>query len=158
MIRHHQLKNYISTQYSNLIYYASAFDIYALNVVSRKRTLVKSLPWKPYCLDAAYGWICVGGNKNGQCAFLSIHGSGTPGTQLPSHAEVDDLLPLDLDPEYRNVRHDDHHSVPPPRHQHEQSYKLHYHDIGTDRVNSVKIHMLPTSNSDINSEIVVVVT
>jgi len=156
--RHNQLKNYISTAKPNIIYYASAYDIFALNVSSRKRTLVKSLPWKPFCLDAACGWIGVGGDENGQCAFVSINETDVGGASSQSRAEVDDLLPLDLNPEYRHIRHDFRRTPPWPQYSSEPKYELQHREFGGERVNSIKIHSLSSANGNVKNEIVAVLT
>ena len=156
--RHHQLKNYISTADPNIVYYACAYEIYSLELSTRKRTLVKSLPWKPFCLDAAYGWICVGGDEKGQCAFIRVDNTGLGGVGSPSHAEVDDLLPLNLDPEYRHVRHDLGRTPEWPRYSTGPKYELQHHEFGGDRVNSIRIHVLPNAYQKLQGEIVAVIT
>ena len=159
--RHYQLKNYISTADPNIIYYASSYEIFSLNISSRKRTLVKSLPWKPFCLDAAYGWICVGGDENGQCAFVKVDEIGNGRGTSHIRAEVDDLLPLDLDPDYRQIRHDLRGTEPWPRYPIGPKYELQFHELGAERVNSIKIHALDNDNDNkkgVESEIVAITT
>lgn len=157
--RHEQLKNFISTADPNIIYYASGFEIYALDVSTRRRRLIKSLPWQPLCLDAAHGWICVGGEESGQCAFISIDTNAIDGAAgQQSYAEVDDLLPLDLDPEYRHVRQDYHRTPPWPRYPLSPKYDVQHHELGSERVNSIKIHPLRSSHKNRGNEIVAVIT
>lgn len=129
-----------------------------MNVSTRERTLVKSLRWKPFCLDAAYGWICVGGDDNGQCAFIRINDTGIGRANTQSHAEVDDLLPLDLDPEYRHIRHDFRPTPEWPRYPRGPTYELQHHELGGDRVNSVKIQLIPNGKQKLENEIVAVMT
>ena len=120
--------------------------------------MIKSLPWKPFCLDAGHGWICVGGDEKGQCAFISIDlgSAGRPVSR--SNYEVDDLLPLDLDPEYRHQRQEVRRSlswspyVVPPK------YELHLREFGGERVNSVTIHSLKNVGEGLRDETVVVIT
>ena len=156
--RQNQLKNYISTADPNVIYYASTYEVYSLNVSSRKRTLIKSLPWKPFCLDAAHGWICVGGDENGQCAFISIDENAPGENTSQPQLEVDDLLPIDLDPEYRHIRHDPRRAPRWPGFCSGPIYELQYHDLGAERVNSVKIHLLADTDKGSGNEVVVVIS
>ncbi|KAF6240984.1 hypothetical protein HO173_000777 [Letharia columbiana] len=155
--QHKQLKNFISTKDPNIIYYASHHEIYALHVSTRKRKLIKSLPWQPVCLDAGYGWICVGGRENGRCAFISINESSDgPTTAFRQHAEVDELLPLDLDPEYRRTISDPSVVLQWPRPSHGSSYELQTHELGADIVNSITIHLLRSEKNCREDEVVAV--
>ena len=156
--RQFQLKNFISTANPNIIYYASSNEVYSLDLSTRKRKLIERLPWKPFCLDAAHSWICVGGDENGQCAFIRIDETCIGDNSSQSHAEVDDLLPLDLDPEYRHARQDlrripqwSHFSSRP-------KYELQHEVIGKERINSIKIHRLASSKPYLKHEIVAVIT
>ena len=162
--RHHQLKNFISTRDPSVIYYASEFDVFALDINTQKQTLVKSLPFKPVCLDAGYGWICVGGVNNGQCAFISIDEHENGETALGRHVEVDDLLPLGLDPGSRRSLHDFRRTAPRwalyPG-ENVAKYELQAHELGGDIVNSVTICLMPSMRSDqkgFKEEVVVVMT
>lgn len=157
--RHNQLKNFISTKDPNIIYYASDHEIYALHVSTRRRKLIKSLPWQPVCLDAGYGWICVGGRDNGRCAFIDINeGSDGATTALRQHAEVDELLPLDLDPEYRRNFSDPNVLLQWARSSHGQgsSFELQTHELGADIVNSITIHLLRSEINGLEDEVVAV--
>ena len=116
------------------------------------------MPWKPCCLDAAHGWICVGGDENGQCAFISIDDKSTNGRSHQAQGEVDDLLPLDLDPEYPYARHDLRRSPQWPQYPSGSKYELQCHELGGERVNSVKIHLLSNTKSGVKIEILVVMT
>lgn len=157
MHRHKQLKNFISTKDPNIIYYASDQEIYALHVPSRKRKLIKSLPWQPVCLDAGYGWIGVGGRENGRCAFISINeGSDWPATAFRQDAEVDQLLPLDLDPEYRRTFSDPSAVLQWARPSCGSSYELQTHELGADIVNSITIHLLRSEEDGLEDEVVAV--
>lgn len=156
---HHQLKNFISTRDSGVIYYASEFEVFALNVTTQKRTLVKSLPFKPVCLDAGYGWICVGGNDLGQCAFISIDEHESGETALGRHVEVDDLLSLDLGHERRRSLH----GRTTPRWalypgESFTKYELQTHELGGLIVNSVTIHLMRSEHKGFKEEVVVVMT
>ena len=160
--RHHQLKNFISTTDPNIIYYASEHEIYALHLSSRKRELITSLPWKPQCLDADQGWICVGGSENGRCAFIylgeeEVTDSGD--RPLNRHAEVDALLPIDLDPESRVLAHSflqrrESFATPAsPR-----KPEIQFHEVGESIVNSVTIHRLCSNQEGFEDEVVAVLT
>lgn len=131
-----------------------------MNVSTRKRRLIKSLPFKPCCLDAGHGWICAGGEEHGQCAFISINEDGLPGTGSLQHAEVDDLLPLDLDPEYRRPFHTPRRSPQWARSPSASfpKYDLQTLEFGGSITNSVTISPLLSEWKDLKDEIVAVVT
>ena len=159
--QHHQLKNYISTRDVDHIYYAANYGVYSLYLPTHKRRLVKSLKWKPCCLDAAYDWICVGGQIKGQCAFIEIkrNENGAPLSPLPTsrRAEVDDLLPLDLDPESRALIDQGSPTAQLPSSR-APSYILHEYEIGDDVVNSVVVQRLPGGRDGLEDQIVAVLT
>ena len=102
----------------------------------------------------------MGGEKYGQCAFISIDERGTGGTVLRQHAEVDDLLPLDLDPESRRSLHDLRRT---PQWGHylggaSAKYELQTHELGGSIVNSVTIHLIRNEQKEFKDEVVVVIT
>lgn len=164
--RHHQLKNFISTTKQNIIYYASQHEIYALHVSTRKRELITSLPWKPQCLDAGYGWICVGGSDNGRCAFVNTREecSNSSGDRtFQHHAEVDALLPLELDPESRLLAHNSPHQrsqtfASTPSAASRGKVEVQIHEVGGSIINSVTIHRLRSDRDGFEDEIVAVLT
>ena len=159
--RHDQLKNHISTRDPSVIYYASEYGVFALNITTQKRTLVKSLPFQPVCLDAGYGWICTGGNTDGQCAFISIDEHEIGETALGRHVEVDDLLPLGLDPESRRSLHEFRRTTPRWALIPEENfakYELQAHELGGTIVNSVAIHLMRSEQKGFKEEVVVVMT
>ena len=154
--RHNQLKHRISTKDGSTIYYCTNYEIYALHTSTRNCSLVKSLSWEPRCLDAAHGWICAATDR-GKCVFIQIHHApdGQPRSRASQHrAEVDDLLPLDLDPVSR--------SLAPQDIQHSRSadrglpkYKVYNHSLGTELVNAVTIHKVQDIEKSTEDEIVV---
>ncbi|KAL8796406.1 MAG: hypothetical protein Q9195_001313 [Heterodermia aff. obscurata] len=161
--QHHQLKNFISTTDPNVIYYASEKEIYALHKKSGKRELIASLPWAPQCLDAAYGWVCVGGPDNGLCAFIYIgdqpEEESVMDTTRSSHSEVDALLPLDLDPESRLLDHHTYHGHQGQiRHGGARKSEVHCHELGTSIVNSVAIYRLRSDQPGLRNQTVVILT
>lgn len=95
----------------------------------------------------------MGGDENGQCAFISIVENGAGGTAVQSHAEVDDLLPVGLDPGYRQIRHDIRRT---PQWPVGPKYELQHHELGGERVNSVKIHLLRSPQKALVDEVVAV--
>ncbi|KAI4176737.1 MAG: hypothetical protein LQ343_000830 [Gyalolechia ehrenbergii] len=158
---HHQLKNFISTTDHDIIYYASEHDIYALHLSTRKRESIASLPWKPQCLDARHGWICVGGQSNGRCAFVSINGKesiGGRGSFSRHEAEVDALLPLDLDPESRMLAHSYFQRLRASSPSSQSKPEVQIHELGGSIMNSVVIHRLQSDQKDQDDEIVCVMT
>ena len=163
--QHHQLKNFISTTDPNIIYYASEKEIYALHKKDGKRELIASLQWYPQCLDAAHGWICVGGSENGRCAFIFIgdrtESEGTASTTSRSHAEVDALLPLDLDLGSGSRlldRHSTYDHQTPTRGPSRRKPEVHYHELGTSIVNSVTIYRLRSDQPQTLGQTVVLLT
>jgi hypothetical protein len=101
------------------------------------------LPFPPRCLAADHGWICAGGEDDGQFAAVRL---GDEDALEPRNAhratEVDALLPLDLDPVVRHgvdrifIRpggHDDRQS--PPR----RIPVVRIEELGGSIVNSVTI-------------------
>lgn len=164
LIRHHQLKNFISTTDPDFIYYASEQDIYALHTKSRKRELIASLPWEPQCLDAGFGWICVGGSINGRCAFIDINNDslgdeGDGDRTSHHHAEVDALLPLDLDPESRLLAHSFlQRSQSAAGSNGRKKPLVQIHEVGGSIVNSVTVHRLKSEQQGLEDEIVAVMT
>lgn len=163
--RHDQLKNFISTVEEDIIYYASEHDIYALHLSTRKRESIASLPWKPQCLDARYGWICVGGPANGHCAFICIGGkesSSGRGNAFRHEAEVDALLPLDLDPDSRMLAHSYFQRLRSTSSPSRSKPEVQIHELGPNTMNSimnsVSIHRLQSGQSGQYEEIVCVMT
>ena len=155
--RHHQLKNYISTKDREVIYYASGHEIYALHVSTRKRHLIKSLPWPPVCLDAGYGWICAGGREHGRCAFISTdRGTNGPTPAFRQPSEVDELLPLNLDSGYRRTFSDSNVILPCAQSSGGGSYESKIHELGSNIVNSITIHLLRSEKNGVKDEIVAV--
>ena len=77
----------------------SSKQVYALHIPTGRQELLAALQFSPTCIASGYGWICLGGYDHGTVAFLDISKCwlfGLP--SISSSAEVDDLLPLDLDP------------------------------------------------------------
>ena len=159
--QHHQLKNYISTRHGDHLYYAADYDIYSLHLATKDRRLVKSLKWKPFCLDAAHDWICVGGQNKGQCAFIHIirdeNNEATPFVPNIQHSEVDDLLPLDLDPESRALIHPGSSTLRVPSFR-PPKYEVHEHNFGDDIVNSVVLQRLPAGREGLEDQVVAILT
>lgn len=160
--RHHQLKNFISVTDQNILYYASEHEIFALHLSTRKRELIASLPWKPQCLDAGQGWICVGGSENGRCAFICLfeeNANDNADRALYRHAEVDALLPLDLDPESRILAHDFlQHSQTLATPARRRKPEIQFHEVGDSIVNSVTIHRQRSDQNGFTDDVVAVLT
>ena len=145
-----------------MICYASDDQVYALHVSSRKRELIASLPWKPQCLDSGHGWICIGGSEGGRCAFIFVGEEDLNESRnraVHNPAEVDALLPLDLDPESRLLARN--------FLQQSQSFEtttrrrkpeVQIHEVGESIVNSVTIHRLHSELKGFEDEVVVVLT
>lgn len=79
-VSHHQLRNFISTVYHGKIFYVNKHDIYVLDLETRQRSLLVTVEFETRCLAAAHGWVCVGGESKGDCAFIHIgENDGQPG-------------------------------------------------------------------------------
>ncbi|KAL8679886.1 MAG: hypothetical protein Q9186_003856 [Xanthomendoza sp. 1 TL-2023] len=158
---HSQLKNFISTADHDIIYYACERDIYALHLSTRKRESIVSLPWRAQCLDARHGWICVGGDINGRCAFISLNGKESPngrGRSFRHEDEVDALLPLDLDPDSRMQAHSYFRRLRASSSPTRSKPEVQIREIGGDIVNSVTIHPLRVDQDSQEVEIVCIMT
>ncbi|MCJ1378341.1 hypothetical protein MMC17_001438 [Xylographa soralifera] len=136
-------------------------QIYALHTVTRRRERIATLSWNPRCLGADFGWLCIGGHEKGRCAFINIgdnFSAAAANRQNVRHtAEVDALLPLDLDPHSRILSqsflgsHDEDSRVP------WQRAKVEYHEHGGNIVNSITVHCLQSGKEGIRDEIVAVI-
>ncbi|KAI9729734.1 MAG: hypothetical protein M1834_006685 [Cirrosporium novae-zelandiae] len=158
--RHNQLRHYISTAEPDCIYFATRDKIYSFHIPTRKRELVVSLPFEPRCLVAGFGWVGVGGTDNGLCAFVDISSGSTGNDQASSSAaEVDALLPIDLDPETRRQTLSilSERRSPLPSNRREPKIQIQEH--GGHIVNSVTIHHFPGNNEKgLDDETVAVLT
>ena len=175
---HRQLKKHISTSDADLIYYTSECTVWVLHKGTGKRRLIASLEFPPTCLDARYGWVCVGALDDGNCAFINVSaGEDEFGNHNDgSSAEVDALLPLDLDPESRLLAtisgqsearpiprsHSSPDPVIPRRRRTTFGFSrepvVHRVTCGEDIVNSVTIHRIHSNQKDCKNEDVVLVT
>ena len=150
-----QLKHLLSTRCGDYLYYLSGLDILAIHLPSSRRHLVKSLEWKPFCLDAAYGWVAVGGRHGCQCIFIQIlRNDLDPSQPLFRHAEVDDLLSLDFNPLGRPIPGRT--TAPNRRFYRRPKYVSHEHNVGEDIVNSIVIHKLPRGKEGREAETVAI--
>ena len=77
---------------------------------------------------------------------------------VPGNDEVDDLLPLDLDPEYRHQRQDVRRSLSWTPMDSAPEYEMHFQNLGSERVNSVTVHLLKNAGKGLRDETVVVIT
>ena len=120
---------------------------------------MKSLSWEPKCFDAAYEWICAGAG-DGQCAFIHIaneqDGQSWSGLRQ-RRAEVDELLPLDLDPTSRSLINREFQN-PMSTNSNAAKYDLHYQTLGAEIVNSVTIHKMRSVKRGLEDEVVVITT
>ncbi|RMZ73501.1 WD domain containing [Pyrenophora seminiperda CCB06] len=145
--RHYQLRHFISCPEPDLLYYASGAAVYCLNAATRTQAHVTTLPWEARCTASGHGYVCVGGEENGNFAAIKV--AGFPPTD-PS--DVDASLPIDL--EHRLPR--------PPRPPRPPllgtASRIRLEKIGTDIVNSISIHKLPANDPDQEDDIVAVLT
>lgn len=79
-VAHPQLRNFISTVYKDKLFYVNRYDVYILDIATNERTVLVTIPFEARCLAAAHGWVCVGGETKGDCAFVYIgEQDGEPG-------------------------------------------------------------------------------
>ena len=71
-VHHHQLRHLVSVTDGNRIFYVNDFDVYAVDLETDRSTLLATIPFEARCLAADYGWVCVGGEQNGDCAFIKL--------------------------------------------------------------------------------------
>lgn len=142
--RHHQLRHFISTSYRNLIYYASEKRIYALHLSLQRKELIANLHWKPQCLDARYGWICVGGPESGRFAYIDIGDEKLEKEEtLEHHRQHDALSPLARErrtQRFFNRAEEQNQSVLAAVAR--RKPEIHFQEFGGEIVNSVTIHQL----------------
>ncbi|KAF1948858.1 hypothetical protein CC80DRAFT_497946 [Byssothecium circinans] len=125
-IAHYQLRHFISSPETDLLYYASAEDVYCLNAATRTQARIATLPWKARCTASGYGYVCVAGADHGNFAAIKV--TGCPSANA---MDVDALLPLDLSSR----------TLPRPPFLASPSSPS-YATIGDDIVNSISIHKL----------------
>ena len=75
-----------------------------------------------------------------------------------SSAEVDEWLPLDLDPESRMLDHQSYLGHRRPPHAGRRKPEVHYHELGGSIVNSVTIHHLRSEEPELRDEVVAILT
>lgn len=71
-IHHHQLRHFISASDADFIYYATNYDVFVLDLKTQQNSLLATIPFEARCLAADLGWVCVGGEMNGDCAFIKV--------------------------------------------------------------------------------------
>lgn len=91
-VSHHQLRHHISTQEGDFIYYVSHYDICVLDFQTQQNSLLATIPFEARCLAADLGWVGVGGEVNGDCAFVKIEKDEHGHPKCFGHDLVVDLL------------------------------------------------------------------
>jgi len=71
-VPHHQLRHFISLASNDRLYYVNHYDIFCLCLQTQKRILLATVPFEARCLAADHGWIAVGGELKGDCAFVRV--------------------------------------------------------------------------------------
>jgi hypothetical protein len=145
-VPHAQLRNFISTVDRDWLYYASGHNIYTLHLPSRRTSLLITIPFAPRCLTAGLGWVCLGGENNGDCAFVQLNENDDD-----DGVHVDARLPINL-PDTNNETlqdaTDDARSIPrvvAPQAEFKFQPDLLVQKLGGDIVNSITIHDLSNS-------------
>lgn len=104
-----------------------------------------TLPFSGRCISAGLGWIAVGGDSRGECAFIKI----TWRSENPQ-VEVDASLPLELRPASQQQSSDSN-----PDAALEPWPEVILQELGKDIVNSVVIHNLARDQSKLPAPVVV---
>ena len=138
-----------------MLYFISNNEVHAIDLPTDQRERIASLSFVPTCLGAGHGWLCIGGYNKGQCAFIDLRDAPPFGRPIRRTAEVDELLPLDLDPHSRILTQDqsrqDHRAGRRPA-------KVVTKDIGTLIVNAITVHKFVQKNKDIEEETVAILS
>src|SRR5271154_3100674 len=93
-VPHAQLRNFISTVDRDWLYYASGPNIYTLHLPTQRTFLLITIPFAPRCLTAGLGWVCLGGERGGDCAFVRLNEQNEHNPESDHH--VDSRLPINL--------------------------------------------------------------
>lgn len=88
-LNHRQLKHFVSAPTPNLLYYVNDREVFELNVATNEQRLIANIRFQARCLAAGCGWVCIGGENNGDFAAIDLHRDDRP-------SDVDSRLPLDL--------------------------------------------------------------
>lgn len=102
----------------------------------------------------------MGGPEGGSCAFIFVGEDATNGADEAArlHTEVDELLPLDLDPESRMLDQHSYIGNRRPLRAGRRKPKVHYNELGTSIVNSVTIYRLRSGEPGLLDETIVIVS
>jgi hypothetical protein len=142
-VPHAQLRNFISTVDRDWLYYASGPNIYTLHIPTKRTSLLITIPFAPRCLTAGLGWICLGGESNGDCAFVRLN---APEREDGLH--VDARLPISLPETSKETGQDgatNERAVPhvvAPDAEFKFQPDLLVQELGGDIVNSITVHDL----------------
>ena len=71
-VRHHQLRHLVSVAEGDRVYYVNSHDVYVLDLKTNQSTLLATILFEARCLAADHGWVCVGGEHDGNCAFIRL--------------------------------------------------------------------------------------
>ena len=71
-VGHHQLRHLVCASEGDRVYYVNSHDVYVLDLKTNQSTLLATILFEARCLAADYGWVCVGGEHDGNCAFIRL--------------------------------------------------------------------------------------
>jgi hypothetical protein len=156
-VPHAQLRNFISTVDRDWLYYASGPNIYALHLSTQRTSLLITIPFAPRCLTAGLGWVCLGGESNGDCAFVRLNAHED---EDEDGLHVDARLPISLPETGKETGQDGTTNETPIPHvvAPDTEFKfqpdLLFHELGGDIVNSITVHDLSnTGHSERNEPV-----
>lgn len=99
--RHWQLRQVVSSPNANTLVYTAEGTIYCLDTSTLKCDRIASLSYAARCLATGHDWVCVGG-EDGQFTAVQLQANQTLAQESSlRQAQVDALLPVELDPEAR---------------------------------------------------------
>ena len=71
-VGHHQLRHLVTVSEGDRVYYVNSHDVYVLDLKTNQSTLLATILFEARCLAADHGWVCVGGEQDGNCAFIRL--------------------------------------------------------------------------------------
>ena len=154
------MKHYISAIDEDILYVASINEVIAIHLPTRRRQRLATVPFEICCLGAGYGWICVGGQSTGQCAFIDVRERRpfSPQGDAARHAEVDSLLPLYLEPHSGTLAQDYISRGSGDRASSSRTAKVHKREIGNEIVNAITVHRIESQQKGYQDEEVAVLS
>jgi hypothetical protein len=71
-IQHHQLRHLITSPGAGYIYFVEETRLFRLDLGTKKKDVVRELPFTASCIASGYGWLCAGDGRAGAFAVMKI--------------------------------------------------------------------------------------